>query len=170
MKISIIKTVQSALFITIGMILPILFHAFGLGKEFLPMHLPVIIGAIMLGWKMGLIIGLLTPLMSSLFTGMPPMMPPVAVAMMIELAILGALSGCLYPLFRENIIATLLTALLAGRAVWGIIGYFMLPLLGIRGVSIFYPLAAGLITSLPGLLIQITLIPIIVSALKKKRK
>ncbi|MGV8125356.1 MAG: ECF transporter S component [Candidatus Xenobiia bacterium LiM19] len=78
MKIPTVRIAQSALFITIGMILPILFHAFGLGREFLPMHLPVIIGGVLLGCRMGLIIGLLTPLMSSLFTGMPPMMPPVA--------------------------------------------------------------------------------------------
>ncbi|MGV8125355.1 MAG: hypothetical protein AB2L14_36885 [Candidatus Xenobiia bacterium LiM19] len=90
--------------------------------------------------------------------------------MMMELAILGALAGYLYPLFRENIIATLLAALLAGRAAWGIIGFFMLPLMGIRGVSLFYPLAVGLVTSIPGLLIQLTLIPIIVGALKKKRE
>lgn len=167
MKISTARIAQSALFIAIGIILPVLFHVFGLGKEFLPMHIPVILGGILLGWKMGLIIGILTPLMSSLATGMPPMMPPMAVAMMIELAILGALSGALYPLFRENVIATLLVAILAGRAAWGVIGYFMLPLLGIRGVSILYPLGIGLVASLPGLVVQIIVIPLLVGALRK---
>ncbi|MHC9539077.1 MAG: ECF transporter S component [Vulcanimicrobiota bacterium] len=168
MKISTARIAQSAIFIAIGIILPVLFHLFGLGKEFLPMHIPVILGGILLGWKMGLIIGILTPLMSSLATGMPPMMPPVAVAMMIELAILGTLSGALYPLFRENVIATLLVAILAGRVAWGVIGYFMLPLLGISGVSILYPLGIGLVASLPGLVVQIVLIPLLVGALKKR--
>lgn len=35
--------VLSALFIALGIIIPILFHAVGMGSVFLPMHIPVIL-------------------------------------------------------------------------------------------------------------------------------
>jgi len=129
------------------------------------MHIPVLTGGILLGWKSGLVIGLLTPLLSSLATGMPPMMPPVAVAMMVELAMLGALAGALYHALKRNVFATLAVAILAGRLAWGVTGWLLLPLLGIRGLSILYPLGAGLVTSLPGIIVQFVVVPVLVRVL-----
>jgi hypothetical protein len=165
MKTRAARIARSAVFIAIGIVLPMFFHLFGLGKEFLPMHIPVLTGSILLGWKMGLAIGLLTPLLSSLATGMPPMMPPVAVAMMVELAILGALAGALYPVLKRNVFATLAVAILAGRLAWGVAGWLLLPLLGIRGVNILYPLGAGLVASIPGIIVQFVVVPVLVRVL-----
>jgi hypothetical protein len=134
------------------------------------MHIPVIIGGMLLGWNYGLLIGLMTPLLSALLTGMPQLVPPFAVAMMAELGALGAFSGALYPLFKENALLTLMAAIIAGRTTWAIAGYFLLPLLGIRGVDILYPLSAGLILCLPGIIVQVILIPIILGALEKLKR
>jgi hypothetical protein len=161
---------QSALLTAIGIILPVVFHLLGLGRHFLPMHIPVIIGGMLLGWNYGLIVGLMTPLLSALFTGMPPLMPPLAAAMMVELSLLGALSGAFYGLTRGNVVLSLLAAIIAARAAWGIMGYFLLPLLGIKGVNLLYPLGAGLLSSLPGLIIQAIFIPVIMTALIRLRK
>lgn len=162
------KLTVSALLISAGIILPVVFHLIGLGKNFLPMHIPVIIGGFMLDWSHGLLIGLITPLLSALFTGMPPFSPPIAIAMMLELAITGAFSGLFYRLFPGNIYIAMVTALLSGRMVWGIIGFLMLPLIGIKGVPLLYPLGSGLISSLPGIILQIVTIPFILRAINKK--
>lgn len=166
-KSQIRNMVLASLFIAIGILLPVVFHLFALGKNFLPMHIPVILGGMVLGWRLGLIIGLVTPLASSLLTGMPPLMPPVAVSMTFELAVIGSLAGVFKSLCGRNNIAALLLTLLAGRLAWGVAGYFLLPFLGFKGVSVIYPLTAGLISGLPGITVQLVLIPPILMIITK---
>ena len=83
--------VLTALFIAAGILLPIFFHGLGLGGAvFLPMHIPVLLGGMLLGWRQGFVIGLVTPLLSCLLTGMPPLLPALPL-MTSELAAYGAL-------------------------------------------------------------------------------
>lgn len=169
MKDKTVKIAESAICIACGILLPLLFHMVGLGKFLLPMHIPVIIGAMLLGSEYGFLIGLATPLLSALLTGMPPLAPPVAAAMMCELGIAGALAGFLYRAFGRNIYFALVTTILAGRIVWGIAGYFMLPLLGMKGVGIFYPLTYGLATCWPGIALQIVVVPLVIYAIEQMK-
>ncbi|MDQ7825407.1 MAG: ECF transporter S component [Candidatus Eremiobacteraeota bacterium] len=157
----------SAVWIACGVLLPLLFHCFGLGKAFLPMHLPVIAGGMLMGWQYGLVIGMLTPLISSFLTGMPPLAPPVAPAMMVELSLAGALAGACYRPLGNHVYAALIITLISARLIWGLMGYFMLPLLGLKGIGILYPLTAGLLSSLPGIALQIILIPPLVYGLER---
>lgn len=167
-KTSVRNMVLASFFIAIGILFPQIFHLLGLGKHFLPMHVPVILGGMVLGWQWGFIIGFITPLSSSLLTGMPPLMPPVSVSMTVELAVIGSLAGLFKSLCGKNIIVALLLTLLFGRLAWGVSGYFLLPLIGFKGVSIVYPLTVGLISSLPGIAVQLLLIPPIVSIITQR--
>src|SRR5512145_658584 len=63
----------SALFLALAILLPIGFHAFGLGgRVFLPMHIPVLLAGFLTGPLSGMLVGLLAPGASHLLTGMPP--------------------------------------------------------------------------------------------------
>jgi hypothetical protein len=161
------KLVYSAFFITLGIILPMAFHLVGMGKVFLPMHIPVLIAGMVSGRATGMLVGSITPLLSSLLTGMPPMMPPMAQGMVFELAAYGWFAGELYHRRRLNPYIALAATMIAGRLVYGVIGALVLPLLGINGIPVFYPVTAGLITGLPGLALQIIFIPPVIKLICK---
>ncbi|MDI6893520.1 MAG: ECF transporter S component [Bacillota bacterium] len=91
---------RGALFVALGILLPIAFHAVGLGKVFLPMHIPVLLAGFFCSPSVGLLAGMITPLLSAVLTGMPPLAPPVAQAMVFELGIYGLLTGFLYGRMR----------------------------------------------------------------------
>ncbi len=82
--------------LALGLILPLVTGNIPrVGNMLLPMHLPVFLGGLLLGWQYGLILGAVLPLMRSLLFGMPPLYP-VALAMTFELATYGAVAGALY--------------------------------------------------------------------------
>lgn len=112
----------SAMFLALGVLFPLLFHAVGLGSQFSPMHLPVLLAGMICGPLSGLIVGFLAPFISSLVSGMPPVFP-MAVAMAFELAVYGFVAGLLMCVFSEsrnktlknlNIVLSLLVAMIAG--------------------------------------------------------
>ena len=70
------KLVYTGLLVAVGVLLPQVFHIFGssaAGMVFLPMHIPVLIGGLLLGPMSGLCIGVAAPLISFGITGMPPL-------------------------------------------------------------------------------------------------
>jgi hypothetical protein len=160
------KLLLSALFIAMGIVLPMGFHAFGMGRAFLPMHIPVLFAGIYLGWRTGLVVGAATPALSGLLTGMPPFVPPTAFAMMVELPIYGVLVDVFYRLMRLRPAVAVALAALSGRVAYGLIGYLAFPLLGLPEVSPLYPVTAGLVASLPGVILQTVVVPLVVSRLR----
>ncbi|MCD6310549.1 MAG: ECF transporter S component, partial [Candidatus Eremiobacteraeota bacterium] len=161
------NTIISGIFITIGILLPIFFHAVGLGAMFLPMHLPVLVGGFLLGGFQGFLIGFLTPILSALLTGMPPLYPPVALLMMFELGTYGLISGVLGKKPGLNVFISLVITLVGGRIVSGIVAWIMLPLFGLPRLPIWAPFTAGLIKSFPGIIIQLILVPTLVISIRK---
>lgn len=165
------KIVLSALFMALGIILPFFTGQIPqVGSMLLPMHIPVLLCGFICGWQYGLAVGAVTPLLRSALFGMPPMMPTAA-AMAFELAVYGAVTGILYnklPKKNGNIYVSLLGAMLAGRVVWGIV---CIPLYGIGGNAFSFQmfLAGAFINAVPGILLQIVLIPAIMMALKKAK-
>ena len=94
-------------------------------------------------------------------SGMPPM--PTMIFMAVELAAFGLITGILYKKF--NVIISLVSAMLVGRVIYALafalIIEFQNPLVIIGG---------GIATGLPGIIIQIVLIPIIVKALENRKE
>ena len=165
------KLAVTAMLFAVGIVLPFLTGQIPtIGRMLLPMHIPVLLCGFLCGWQYGLAVGFITPLLRSVLFGMPPMMP-TATAMAFELAVYGAVTGILYsklPKKTFNVYVSLLGAMLAGRAVWGIV---CIPLYGIGGnsFSIQMFLAGAFINALPGIILQIVLIPAIMIALKKAK-
>ena len=159
------KLILTSLFIACGLLLPLAFHSFGMGgRTFLPMHLPVFMGGLLLGWLPGLIIGALTPVLSSLLTGMPPLIPSLPM-MFVELALFGLVSGYLYHDQRKNIYFALITAMIVGRLGAAFVLMLFSDILGIKLHPLTY-VAATFMTGLAGVIFQIVFIPILVKRLE----
>ncbi|MBT9135537.1 MAG: hypothetical protein DDT34_00596 [Firmicutes bacterium] len=169
MKITLNSLLKTAMLVTLGIVLPMAFHAFGWsGRVFLPMHIPVLLAGFLLGPLPGAIAGATTPLLSSVLTGMPPMAPmPIALQMSIELAAFGLLAGIFLNSLKLNIFLSLVLTLAGGRLALGLTTMALFPLLGLPAVPLTVIFGASLVTALPGLVLQIIAIPPIVLAMKK---
>lgn len=161
--------VLAALFLALGLILPFLtMQIREIGSMLLPMHIPVLICGFVCGWKYGLLVGFITPILRSFIFTMP-MMFPNAVSMAFELATYGAIVGILYYALRNSklrIYLSLLVAMIAGRFVWGIV---MTIISGISNSNFSWQMfiSGALINAIPGIILQLVLIPILIFTLEK---
>ena len=164
------KMVIAALFIALGIVLPLAFHSIpNAGRIFLPMHIPILLCGLVCGFPYGLIVGIITPLLSSLFTGMPPavMLP----SMLCELAAYGTVSSLLMRYIRikntyTKVYVSLIGAMLFGRVFFGILNSLIFDA-GNYSLQIW--LTASFVTALPGVVIQIIVIPAVVIVLQKAK-
>lgn len=159
----------AGLFLALGLLLPFLTGQIPtIGRMLLPMHIPVLLVGFVCGWPYGLMVGLVCPVLRSMLFGMPHMFPR-AVAMSFELAAYGFATGLLYRLFPKKnwyIYGSLLIAMVFGRIIWAIASMILYQLSGAEFTWEMF-MANGFINALPGIILQIILIPVIVVALKK---
>lgn len=161
------QLVYSAVFLILGVIIPQAFHFIPIGNTgsvLLPMHISVLLCGFFMGPWWGIIVGGVTPAISSLLTGMPPMqrLP----FMVIELAVYGLIAGLSYRILKigkplVRIYFSLVIAMVAGRGVYAISLFVATKLLHLEMLG---PIAAinATIQGIPGILIQLILIPPIV--------
>ena len=166
------KLVLSAMFLALGLVLPLLTGQIQqIGSMLLPMHVPVLLCGFICGWQYGLAVGFILPLLRSVTFGMPPMYP-VAIAMAFELATYGFVSGLLYARAKKknilSIYLSLIVAMIAGRLVWGVAE---IVLLGLKGNAFTWQafLAGAVLNAIPGIILQLILIPAILFALQKAK-
>lgn len=160
------KIVVSGLLIAIGVFLPIIFHSMSMGGQiFLPMHIPVLIAGMLLGPLYGALVGLITPMLSSFFTGMPPAFPMLPI-MVFELGTYGLVGGYFSKLFPKRVFIPLIAAMIDGRITAGLVVFVLSRFFGASIKPLIF-LKAAIITGLPGIVIQLIIIPPIVFALKK---
>lgn len=170
--------VLAAMFLALAFVLPQImksipfFVSANLGTKILPMHIPVLLCGFICGYYYGLSVGFIAPLLASLITTMPPMYP-VAISMAFELATYGLVAGLMYKATSKlkinyvlKIYIDLITAMLAGRVVMGVVN--MLLLTNAKyGLNVF--LADAFVNALPGIIIQLILIPAILIILRKAK-
>ncbi len=159
----------SALFLALGYVLPFLTGQIPqFGSMLLPMHIPVFLCGLICGWQYGAVIGFILPLTRCLFFSMPTVY--VAIAMAFELATYGFAAGFLYSRARKQGIVALycsmIIAMLAGRLVWGAA---QIVILGLQGNAFTWQafMAGAFINAIPGITVQLVLIPAIMFALDK---
>lgn len=113
--------------------------------------------------------GFVAPLLRSVLFGMPPMYP-VAIAMAFELLTYGLVIGLVYRRMAQKgaagVYAALLTAMAAGRLVWGVAEVVLLGLGG-KAFTAQAFLAGALLNAVPGIIVQLVLIPAVMAALQK---
>lgn len=164
------KITLSALFLALGITLPFFTMQIPeIGSQLLPMHLPVFLCGFVLGPFYGAIIGFITPLLRSFLFVMPPILN--ASIMAFELAAYGFFTGYLYQTLSKNtpnIYISLILSMLLGRIVWGITSFMIL---GLNNTPFDFTMfiMGGFITALPGIILQVIIIPILVITLRKAR-
>lgn len=162
------KIVFTALCIAIGLVLvqavkfiPVPYP----GAILLPMHIPVLLCGFLCGWRYGALSGVMLPLLGFVFTGMPHIFP-TGFSMMFELAAYGSLTAILYQVTKGKIFVSLIGAMLGGRVVYGIIKVILFNFTDSAfGWSIF--MSGAFITAMPGIIVQLIIIPPIVLSLQK---
>ena len=162
--------VLAAMFMALGLVLPFLTGQIQqIGNMLLPMHLPVLVCGLICGWQYGAVVGFVLPLLRFVLFGMPPLYP-MGVSMAFELAAYGFLVGWLYSHSRWQCIISLyrclLAAMVGGRLVWGAVRVL---LSGVAGQAFTWEmfLSGALLTAIPGIILQLTLIPALMLALDR---
>ncbi len=160
----------AAMFIAIGMILPFFTGLIPqIGNMLLPMHIPVLLCGLICGWKYGAVVGFATPLLRSLIFGMP-LLYPMAIGMAFELMTYGFVIGFLYARSHWKCIIALyrclIIAMLSGRIVWGMAQIILLGV-GTNGFTYQAFIAGAFFNAIPGILIQLVLIPSIMVLLNR---
>ena len=160
----------SALCLALCLVLPFLTGQIPqIGGMLCPMHFPVLLCGFLCGPWWGAAVGLLAPLLRHILFHMPPLV--TALGMTAELAAYGAVVGILYrrlPRKNSSIYIALLTAMALGRLVWGCT---MVVLYGLSatpfGWEVF--LSGAVLNAIPGILLQLILIPALVVGLRKAK-
>ena len=152
------KSIITAVCIALCVVLPQAFHAIpNAGSIYCPMHIPV------------LLCGIAGPLVSALITGMPP--AAVLPGMLVECAAYGALTGLMMQLVHTkkvypDLYISLLVAMLGGRIISGIAKALIF---SAGSYSMTAWVTGSFVTSLPGIIVHLVLIPSIVYALMKAK-
>jgi LytS/YehU family sensor histidine kinase len=164
------KLVYSAMFLAMALLLPFLTGQIqSFGAALCPMHIPVLLCGFICGPVYGAAVGAIAPLMRHAIFGMPLLWS--AIPMAFELAAYGLCAGLLYKLLPKKnvyIYVTLISSMLAGRIIWGAVSF---ALAGLRETSFSFAIfsASAFAGSVPGIILQIVLIPVIVMALKRAK-
>ncbi len=172
------KLVLSAMFMAIGLVLPFITGQIQqIGNMLLPMHIPVLFCGLICGWQYGAVVGFVLPLLRYVLFGMPPIFP-TGVSMSFELAVYGAVIGLnMQQLgkrnttdsgknYVRNLYLALIGAMLAGRIVWGLVR-FILARATMQPFTMEMFMAGAFLTAIPGIIVQLILIPGIMTALKR---
>ncbi len=164
------KLVYSAMFLAMALLLPFLTAQMqSFGAMLCPMHIPVLLCGFICGGPYGAAVGAIAPIMRNALFGMPLFWS--AIPMAFELAAYGLCAGLLYKMLPKKAVftyITLLCSMLAGRLVWGVVSFL---LAGLRHTSFSFAAfwLAAFAQSVPGIILQIILVPIIVLALKRAK-
>ena len=163
------KLVFTAACAALCVVLPMAFHSIpNAGTVFLPMHIPVLLCGLVCGWPYGLVTGLLGPLLSSIITGMPPaaMLP----SMMVECGVYGLVTGLMMRFIRTknglaDLYISMVLAMILGRTVAGLAKAIIFT----PGTAPFAWVTTSLVAGIPGIVIQLILMPLVILALTRAR-
>ena len=154
------KMIYAAFFLALALVLPFLTGQLPeLGKVLNPMHIPVFMCGFVAGAPLGGIIGAIAPLLRMLLFGAPTV--PTALSMALELAVYGAASGIFYRLLGKKISSlyvSLFIAMVLGRIAFCLVSFFVIGLEESE-LSFLTYFVMNFATAVPGLVVQLLLVP-----------
>ena len=166
-KFSVKNLVLGALFLALALVLPFFTgHIPQIGAMLCPMHLPILLAGFVCGGPVGAVVGFIAPLLRMVMFG---------IAMAFELLTYGLVSGIMYrKVFKKQTVGTLygslLIAMVAGRIVWGIVKVILSGIAADAGAFTFAAFISGaLLNAIPGIVVQLILVPAVVVALQKAK-
>ena len=145
------------------------FHAIPNGGSILlPMHIPVLLCGLACGWFHGMACGAVGPLLSGILTGMPA--AALLPGMMVECGAYGLVTGLMMKYIRTGKMVTdlyisMVVAMVSGRVLSG----FAKAWIFTPGLSPFAWVTTSLVTGIPGIVLQLMLMPLIMNALSRAR-
>ena len=167
---ALLRLILAALFLALAYIMPFLTGQIPeVGSMLCPMHIPVLLCGFFCGWPWGLVVGFIAPLLRSLLTGGFPPMFPTAVCMAFELGTYGFVAGFMHkrlPKKKPFVYCSLISAMIVGRLVWGC-AMFICTGISQSEFSFSAFIAGAFTTAIPGIIVQLILIPILVMLLDK---
>lgn len=161
----------TALCIALCYVLPVVFHATGLGSAFSPMHIPVLLCGLVCGSGYGVFCGIAGPVLSSVLSGMPTVTQ--LIYFVPELTVYGFVTGLMMKLVHTkklipDLYISLIVAMLSGRLMGGVAEALFY--LGSGETFTIAAVAAGyFVTTIPGIICHLIVIPILVTTLMKAR-
>lgn len=164
------QSIITAVCIALCVVLPMAFHSIPqAGMIYCPMHIPVLICGIICAPQYAIICSIAGALLSSVLTGMPPaaMLP----SMLVELTCYALIASLLMKFVHTkksavDLYISLIGALLIGRVIAGIVK----ALIFARGeITITAWATSYFVTCLPGIIMQIILVPVIYASLVKAK-
>ena len=165
---SIQRLTFSAVSLALCMVLPFITGQVPeIGNMLCPMHIPVLLCGFICGWQYGAVVGIIAPILRSCMFG-APLLFPGAVSMAFELAVYGLMTGLLSQILpKKNIYVyiNLIISMLSGRLVWGAVR-FLIYGLGYTSFSFEMFIAGAFLQAIPGIIIQIVLVPVVVIVLR----
>lgn len=171
MKLNVKKLVLSGLFLALALVLPFFTGQIPqIGGMLCPMHLPVILCGFVCGGGWGAAVGFVAPLLRYLLFQMPPIYP-AGLSMAFEMAVYGFVCGWLYLRLsghKWRIYPALISAMVLGRVVWGIVR-LILAGLSAQSFTMAAFISGALLTAIPGILLQLVLVPLLVTALERAK-
>ena len=168
---SIKRLTIASMFLALGILFPQIFHAIpNAGSILLPMHIPVILCGFICGPLYGLLVGLITPIISNLLFAMPATI--MLGQMIVELGTYGFMCGILYKVIniKNNLIKNyivLILSMIIGRLVYGTCNALIFKA---GNYTFDMWIKVALIVAIPGILIQLFIIPILVIKIKEIKK
>ena len=160
----------SAMFLALALVMPFLTGQVPqIGSMLLPMHIPIMLCGLICGWQYGLAVGVIAPLLRTAIFSMP-VLYPMSIAMSFELATYGFVIGLLYNASQKQTLYTLyrsmICAMFSGRVVWGL-SMLVLMSVGSDRFTISAFLGGSFLNAIPGIVLQLILIPAVMLLLHK---
>lgn len=159
--------VLAGLFLAAALVLPVFFHALGLGSAFMPMFYPLALAGFLVAPTLAMITGVAAPLVSALLTGMPPFYPPIAFIMMAEGLLFTGLPYWLQKLLRLPVWLTLLAILLLDRVLLFLMIRAMAEVMDLPPAILGW---ASVLHGLPGLALMLAVLPWLIPRLLEKKE
>lgn len=159
--------IGTALLSGLGVALPRIFHVLAgtsAGATFLPMHIAVLLASLIFGVLSGSIVAGISVLCSYLLTGMPSVvrLPYMAIELIIYAVLLGLFNK------KLNSYVSLILTMVVGRILYAGILFAAAEvfMLSSYGTSVLESVKLGI----PGLFIQVLLVPVIAKIIKERIK
>ncbi len=162
----------TGMFFAMGVALPFLTGQIpSIGKMLLPMHIPVYLCAFICGWQYAMPMAFVLPLFRSFVFGVPTIYPD-AIAIAVEMAVYGLVAGLVYGRSKWKCLVSLyralVVAMIAGRVARIAVQIVLMLAVG-SSITASAIVSVVALTSLPGIAIQLVLIPTVMVATKNTK-
>ena len=167
------KACICAICIALCYVLPVALHGLALGSVLSPMHIPVLLCGLVCGGFYGVFCGIAGPIVSSLLSGMPPV--TMLFSMIPELMAYGLICGLMMKYVRTgklmpDVYISMTAAMVLGRVVGGIAKALYITIMATGDAFSIGIWATGyFVSSLPGIVLHLVLVPTLVAVLMKAR-